>query len=250
MIDSRFTGPPQLKKDIAQVYSRRSAVMDQTPVATIGTSYRFAGWTGASSGAIGVIAFGFLVAALAGRVSSGDEQSWEHLIRVHDVGVILQSILMIPVVFALYNLGRQRSEKVSRTAAALGLVALSLIIALLALTVAKAIWDVLYMIPQGLLGFWLIAVNRSTSPKSPRSLRILGTVSGVGLVLVAAFPIGYAIFVDPLGLHGPVPFDYVPPQAVIANATVHIVLVVGTFMGVATYPIWAALLGRKLLHMS
>jgi hypothetical protein len=224
--------------------------MAQTSAATTLTSYRFAGWMGVASGITGLIAFGLLITALAGRISGGDERAWEHLIRTHDVGVILQSIFMIPVVFALYKLGRQQSVKVSRTTVPLGIVALSLIVAFLVLTVAKVIWDVLYILPQGLLGFWLIGVNRIMSPTLPRSLRILGVVSGAGLVLVAAFPIGYASFVDALGLHGPVPFDYVPPQAVIANAIVHIVLVIGTFMGVATYPIWAALLGRKLLHMS
>ena len=224
--------------------------MAHTSGAPTGKSYRVAGWTGVASGLTGLIAFGLLVTALAARISGGDERAWEHLIRAHDVGVILQSIFMLPVVFALYNLGCQQSLKVSRIALSLGLVALSLIVLFLVLTIAKAIWDVLYMLPQGLLGFWLIAVNRSMSPTFPKSLRILGTIAGAGLVLVAVFPIGYAAFVDSLGLHGPVPFDYVPPQAVIANVVVHLILLIGTFMGVATYPIWAALLGRKLLHMS
>jgi hypothetical protein len=223
--------------------------MAQNSAATTGTSYRFAGWTGLVSGTTGFIAFGLLIAALVGRISGGDERAWEHLIRAHDVGVILQSIFMVPVVFALYNLSCQQSVKVGLAAPSLGIAALSLIVLFLVLTIAKVIWDVLYMLPQGLLGFWFIAVNRIMSGTLPRSLRILGTVAGAGLVLVAFFPIGYATFVDSLGLHGPVPFDYVPPQAVVANAIVHIVLVIGTFMGVATYPLWASLLGRRLLHM-
>lgn len=217
---------------------------------TMGPSYRFAGWAAVASGVVGIVAFGFLIAALAGRISGGNERAWEHLIRTHDVAVILQSIFMVPVVLALYDLGRQHSRKVGRATAVLGIVALLFVALFLQLTVAKIIWDVLYMIPQGLLGFWLIAVNRSMSSFLPRSLTRLGTIAGVGIVIVASFPIGYGILVDPIGFHGSVPFDYVPPQATTANAIVHIVLLIGTFMGVAPYPVWASLLGGRLLRKS
>lgn len=215
---------------------------------TIEPPYRFAGRAAIASGVIGIMAFGFLITGIAGRAAGGVERAWEDLVRIHDIGVILQSIFMIPVVLALHSLGRQRSPGVSRATVALSVAALSLVVLFLLLIFANVVWDVLYMIPQGLLGVWLIVVNRLLSSTFPRSLTRLGTVAGVGLVLVAAFPIGFGIFVDPIGFHGPVPFDFDPPQANTANAIVHMVLLVGSFMGVTTYPIWATLLGRKLLR--
>jgi hypothetical protein len=220
----------------------------QVTAATAQSPYRFAGWAGITSGVIGILAFGFLIAALVGRISSGDERTWEILIRSHDVGVILQSVFLLPVVLAVKSLGHQQSASVGRATAAVGVAALSLVVLFLLLTFVK-VWDAMYMIPQGVLGVWLIVVNRQATGVFPRSLTRLGQVSGVGLLLVGAFPISYAIFVDPIGFHGPVPFDSVPPQAPTANAIVHIVLLIGTFMGVTTYPIWAALLGRRLLRM-
>ena len=159
-------------------------------------------------------------------------------------------MFMIPVVFALHSLGGQRSPGVSRATAAVGVLALSLIVLFLLLIFAQALWDVIYMVPQGVLGLWLIVVSQLVSSELPRSLTRLGTVAGVGLVLVAAFPIGFGIFVDPIGFHGPIPFDYVPHQAHMANVIVHIILLIGTFVGVTTYPIWATLLGRRLLRKS
>jgi hypothetical protein len=66
-------------------------------------------------------------------------------------------------------------------------------------------------------------------------------VAGVGLVLVSAFPIGYALFVDPAILHGPVADDDpTPPGTETANEIVHIALAIGTLIGCSTYPISAA----------
>jgi hypothetical protein len=220
----------------------------QNSSTAIGPSSRFAGWSAIASGVVGIIAFGFLIAALFGRISGGNEQDWERLIRTHDMGVILQSIFMVPVVFLFRPLDHLPSPGVSRATTMLGLLALSLIVLAVSLIFAHAVWDALYMIPQGLLGVWLIAVSQLGSTEMPRGLTRLGKVAGVGLVLVAAFPISYAIFVDPIGFHGPVPFDYVPPQATTANVIVHVVLLLGTVIGVAMYPIWSILFGRGLLR--
>ena len=119
----------------------------QASATTTGSSYRVAGWAAITNGVIGIMAFGFLITAVAGRVSSGDERSWELLVRTHDVGVILQSVLMIPAVFALHSLGRQHSPGVSRATAAVGVVALSLIVLFLLLIFVNVVWDVMYMVP-------------------------------------------------------------------------------------------------------
>ncbi len=219
----------------------------QASATTTGSSYRFAGWAAITSGVIGIIAYGFLWAFLVRRISGGNEETCIPLIRTHDVGVVLQSLFMIPVVFTLGGMGSQHSRGVSRATVAVGVAALSLIVLCLLLIFVNVISDEIYMVPQGVLGMWLIVVNRLVSSVLPRSLTRLGTVVGIGLVLVAAFPIGSVIFVDPR--IGPIPFDYQPPKGTdMANGILHIVLLIGSFMGVATYPIWATLLGRRLLR--
>jgi hypothetical protein len=219
---------------------------------TSGSSYRSAGWAAIASGAIGIMAFGFLIAFLVRRLFlGGTEEVCVPLLRVHDSGVILQSLLMIPVVLTLASIARQRSPSPTRATVPVGVSALLLVVLFLLLIFVKIVPDDLYMIPQGLLALWLIVENRRLSGVLPRGLARLGIVAGVGLLLVAIFPIGFTLFVDPTHLNGWTPFDYQPPPGTdTANATVHILLLIGTFMGVATYPIWTLLLGRRLLRES
>lgn len=217
-----------------------------SPTAT-GSSYRFAGWAAIASGAVGIVAYGFLWAFVLKMISGGSEQTCIPLLRTHDAGVILQSLFMIPVALALHRMSSQHSPGVNRTTVAAGVTALSLVVVGLLLEFVNVLGSGLYMVPQGLLGVWLIVVNRHLSAMLPRGIRWLGTLVGIGFVLVATFPIGYAIFVDPR--LGPIPFDYQPPKETDkANAILHNVLVIGSFMGVATYPIWAMLVGRRLLR--
>ena len=75
-----------------------------------------------------------------------------------------------------------------------------------------------------------------------------GFVSGMGLVLVATFPIAYAVLVDPVIFQVPVPQPFPEAPDSMANGIIHIVLMLGSFMGVLTFPIWSALIGRKLLQ--
>ena len=75
-------------------------------------------------------------------------------------------------------------------------------------------------------------------------------VVGVGLLLVGIFEVGYAIFVSPIGLLIPAaPIeDLEIPVDTTANIILHNILVIGSFMGVLTLPIWTIILGRKLLR--
>ena len=223
----------------------RDLIMTTPPTTTItGSTYRLAGWAAIASGVIGIMAFGLLVAALGPHWSGG---AGNLMFRTYDAGVILQSLFMIPVAFGLHALARQRTLGMSRATLAVGVVALSGIVLLVSLIFVNVVWDVLYMIPQGILGVWLVVVNRLMSRVLPRGLTRLGTVAGLGLVLVGTFPLAFAIFVDPVGLHGPIPDDQPFPETT-ANGIIHIVLLIGTLMGVSTYPIWTILLGRRLLR--
>ena len=215
---------------------------------TTATPYHSAGWAAITSGAIGLIAYGFLWAFLIARLPGANEQTFVPLVRTHDGAVILQSIFLIPLVLTLGGIVGERSPDARRRIVVLGVGALSLMILSLVLITANLISDGFFMLFQGLLGVWLIVVNRRVSGVFPRGLTRFGIVVGVGLLIIAVFPIGFAIFVDPSV--GPVPWDYQPPAGTEkADEILHAILVIGGFIGIAPQPFWSALIGRRLLTM-
>jgi hypothetical protein len=207
---------------------------------------RRAGWLAIVSGIVGLAAFACLIVFLVMRPA--DQQTAHILLRSHDAGVIVQSLCLIPLVLALGALARQRSPGSGRGGAVAAMVFLALVIALMVLGSAGLVADVLYMIPQGALGVWLIVVCQRNAAGLPPGLRWLGGVAGVGLILIGIFPIGYAAFVDAAILHGPISDnDPAPPGTDKANQVIHILLAIGTLIGCPTYPLWSGLAGRWLL---
>jgi len=170
------------------------------------------------------------------------------LLRSHDAGIILQSLCLIPFTLALDAITRRRSIGSSRVTVAAAVIFLALVVVLMLLSFVNVVADVLYMIPQGAIGGWLIVVCRQSGNGLPRGLRRLGIVAGVGLILISIFPIGYSLFVDSAILHGPISDDDpTPPGTERANGIVHLALAIGTLIGCSTYPIWTALAGRWLI---
>jgi len=115
--------------------------------------YRSAGWAAIASGVIGVLAYVSMTAAVLVRSANIPP---DLLFRLNDAGVILQSLLMIPVTVALFSLSGQRPPAMSRATLAFGTVALLLTIIWLALIFVHLAWDMVYTIPQGLIGVWLM----------------------------------------------------------------------------------------------
>jgi len=179
------------------------------------------------------------------RGDTSADHSGDAMFRMHDVGVMLQYLLMIHVIFAIYGIFRQHSVGMSKTTLNVGIGALLFTILFLFLGSLKVLMDTTYMIPQGVLGLWLIVANRSLSGAFSRGVRRLGMVVGVGLILVGTFPIAFNIFVDAVGFLGTLPNNYVDKDTP-ANNIVHLVLLLGSFMGVALLPIWSILVGIKL----
>lgn len=216
---------------------------------TAGSTYRSAGRAAITSGVFGIMALGLLIVAVAYMVKLNPELSGfvNLMFRTHHVGVILQSLFMIQFAFGLHTLTSQRFPSVSRVTLAVGVVSLSSIVLCALLFLVNVVADDLYTVPQGVLGVWLMVVNQRLASVLRRGLTWFGTVAGFGLLLVGTFPLAYGIFVDPIGLHGPVPPDYPNPETT-ANAIIHDVFYVGTVMGVWTYPLWTILLGRRLLR--
>ena len=207
---------------------------------------RLAGRLAIISGVFGIAAFACLIVFLVMRPS--DPRIAQILLRSHDAGIILQSLCLIPFALALDAMARRQLPGTSRVTVAAALTFFILIIVLMSLSFVKVVADVLYMIPQGAVGAWLIVVCRQPANGLPTSLRRLGFVAGAGLILISIFPIGYALFVDSAILHGPVSDDDpTPPGTERADGIVHMALAIGTLIGCSTYPIWSALAGRWLL---
>lgn len=212
---------------------------------------RRAGWLAIISGAFGIAAFAFLIMFLVTRPSEADQGTAHLLLRSHDAAVIFQSLCLIPLTLALDAIARLSSPRSSRVMAFAAVTFLAAVAVLVLLGSVKAVSDVLYMIPQGAVGVWLIAVCRQTANDLPLGLRRLGIVAGAGLILVSVFPIGYSLFVDPAILHGPLSDNDPTPQGTeTADRIVHIALAAGTLVGCSTYPIWSSLVGRWLLLRS
>jgi len=222
-----------------------------TQIITTATSpYRSAGWSAVASGVIGFIAFVFLAAFLNLHFS-------EHLrdgilIRSHDVCVILQFLLMIPVVFGLYKLSYWRSPGMNKVMLITGVGALLFTVLFLLLIFPKVLNDTLYMFPQGVFGVWLILISWRMQCILPRGLRWFGMVVGFGLALVGTFPSGMAIFVPWYTIGAPPEIPTLNPEVSagvhLADIVFHQLLMIGTFIGVITLPLYTILLGTKLLR--
>jgi hypothetical protein len=211
-------------------------------------SYRSAGRAAITSGVIGFVAYGFMWAFLVTMISGGDEQACRPLITTHDVGVLLQSLFMIPLVLTFGGIVGQRSPRARQSIVVLGIPALGLTILSLLLIIANVLAGPFFMLWQGLLGIWLVVVNQLVSGIFSRGLRWFGTVVGVGLMIAAVFPVGNFLFVEPT--FGPLPFNSEPPAGTErAFEILHNILTIGGFLGVAPLPIWTGLVGRKLLKM-
>jgi hypothetical protein len=223
---------------------------------------RRAAWTAIGSGVIGIVAFFFLIAALVTRdllvdpapaLESGraPHGPWDVLFRGQDVGVMVQALLMIPVTLFVHDLGRQRSQGLSGVNVALGLVGHSAVaLAVLLVFAYRAFWaDGLYMFPLGVVGMWLIGVSWLITGRVSRGVTGAGIGAGLGLVLIGAGAIGIAIGLGPeiFNLKEPAALDPARVSGT-ANRVAHAALPVGTLMGRGLYPIWAILLGRRLLR--
>ena len=92
--------------------------------------------------------------------------------------------------------------------------------------------------PMGFVGLWLIVVNWLLADVLSRTLRIAGTVAGVGLIILGAS----FFFLGGLLVLRDGPFAYA------SNVNFHIGIAIGGFPAFIVYPIWAILLGRKLLR--
>lgn len=216
-----------------------------------GLNQRNAGVIAIAAGCIGLVSFGLLFGGLTassvspdvGRIGTG-----RVLLRGQDIAVALQALLMILVTLAIL---RQRTPlRQAPWLAAVGIPGHVGVVLSIALYFAfgAVSGDMLYMLPQGLIGIWLIALCGAASSLSV-SLRVIGVLAGIGLLLIA---VGDAIIANALGWQI---FDLrarpsVPAEAVSSqgNWLGHALLPIGTLLGRILYPIWSIAVGYKLIR--
>lgn len=202
------------------------------------------------SGALGLIAYGFLLTAVLTRDSWVLSDFVHAMFVSHDVGVILQFVFMVPVLYGIQKLSQKQGAGIGHTTLRVGIGALLLTALFSALGTVKIISDGYYTMPLLVLGVWLMIVNRRLLGTLPRLLCWFGMIIGLGLVVFGSFLPGYAIFVDTMILRIP-PIDmatYPMPPMNPANIFLHKLIWVGAIMGVAPFPIWTILVGRQLLR--
>lgn len=214
----------------------------------VSSSERVTGWLTVSSGIIGLIGIGFLLAAVMTRSTWSLSGHVYLLFRAHDVSVILQFLLLIPFSAELKNLTRGTHTAMNGRVIAWGIISVSFVALSLVLGIGKLVNDMFYMLPQGVFGAWLLVINTRFPGFFPRWLRVFGIVVALGLLSVGTVFPGLATFVYPNMWKIPaVPVnDEVFVHSGI-NHVLHIILAVGSLFGVFMLPAWTLLIGSNLL---
>jgi hypothetical protein len=209
--------------------------------------YRSAGWFAIVSGAVGIVAIGFLILYLTTR--AGSAEIGFRMLSYHHANLAVQFLLMIPVLSALRNLLQQRSKGMSRGFFNLGVGAIFLTIVCLMLGIIRIFNDGLFTFPQGVFGVWLIIVSWRLKGVFSKGLGWYGMIVGFGLMLVGTFEPLFAIFVDPILLRiPPVPPEQLNIKITPADMVIHYIFFTGSLLGVLMLPFWTILMGVRLFR--
>lgn len=198
-----------------------------------------------ASGLLGALALAFLIAGLAVR----DDGGTGVLFRIHDALAACSSITISLSAASWRTASTRYGGEIGTVLPVFGAVSAALTALSLSLVYLTRASDMLYMLPQGGIGLWLIATSLKQPTSLSRSLCIFGFVVGTGLLLVGA---GFSAIA---AAQGPELWSLShqalgdPDPAVEAsrlNVVGHQVLLVGTLLGVALFPVWAVLAARAL----
>ena len=197
------------------------------------------------SGVLGILAVGLLVGALVAPTPAPSSMRREtSLFAWQNAALILQSLAMIPLTLGLHRLAKEKSP----TVVALGLIAqISLVIAS-ALLFADLVSDMLYMAPIGLVGLWLLFVNRRDGGYFSTGLVWAGRIAGIGLLTVGLGFLLYGAFVAPAVFIRPLTHAEIDAQSLTTpNLVAHVCTAAGTVFGRLVYPVWTIVLGKRLM---
>jgi hypothetical protein len=184
-----------------------------------------------------------LLVALTGR-GTGWVANFRPWMRGHDVAAAVACLL---IAAAAWSFRRHSGGTLGPPVAWLGMLGGITTALLLSLVFLSGASDMFYMLPQGVIGLWVIAVCVRKPMSLGTGARVVGFVAGIGLVLIA---IGFVMIALALG---PALVTLVDARSVVVNpadlassmnSIGHIVLKVGSILGLPTYPIWAWLVSR------
>jgi hypothetical protein len=186
-----------------------------------------------------------ILVALTGRATGwiSNFRSWA---RAHDIALAIACSLIAALA---WNFRREFAGVLGRSITGLGMLGglgSSLLLFLIFLTGAS---DMLYMLSQGAIGLWLIALCIRNPVPLGTGARTVGFIAGAGLVLIAAGFVMIALALGPalvalVDAHSVVvnPADVASPL----NSIGHLVLKAGSILGLPTFPLWAWLTSRAV----
>ena len=173
-------------------------------------------WCSILSGLAGLLSFACLLAYLthpALRIDdSGATPPIGRLLLNSDFfAAILQALLLIPLANLLARRHSDPPQTTGRVTWLLGLAGLSMVALLRLLPIlTPTVSDILFMLPIGLIGAWLLRLNWPPKRMTSRATAILGTVAAICLIGVSLnflFNGGTAVFTQgPLAYSSNVPF--------------------------------------------
>ena len=200
------------------------------------------------SGLIGLIGFGFLVMALSTPPPSpGTLRRATDPFRWQDASIIIQSLLMLPVSFGFISILRGKPATFSEPQVLFGLIAFGTLCISSALIFSGTVSDMFYMLPQGLVGLWVVWVSGRLSVQLGHGVLWLGRISGFGLILIGLGFVIYGVFVAPRIFAGLLSNQEMDSKTwTTANILAHMLMAAGTILGRALNPFWLLLLGRRL----
>ncbi|WBQ17706.1 hypothetical protein [Sphingobium yanoikuyae] len=215
------------------------------------TIHRSTPWLAIVSGVLGICSFASLIVYITSpdiqmQESGAVTAIGEQLLTVQFLSSAGQVFMMIPVAIWLCRADGWRSSQLGRNKTVrrwtiLGVVALAAVGTLrLIAMVNVAVSDILFMLPMGLVGAWLMAINWANPTASPGWMRIWGVAAGICLVGVGLnflFNGGLAVFSK-------------GPMAYGNDVNFHIGLGLFGFPGFTLFATWSVLLGLRLLRSS
>jgi hypothetical protein len=203
-----------------------------------------------ASSIIAIAGFAVLAAALAAPPPApGTLRRSEDLFRWQDGVVLVQALMMFPVSLGLRSLWPAQVGGTRSPLILAGLLSQAALAGVLLIRFADLTADLVYMIPQGLVGAWVIAFNVQTRGMLNKWVRWLGMIAGFGLLLVGAGALIYGVFVAPEMFVRPLTDAEIDAQTwTQPNIIAHICMAAGTLLGRALYPVWLLILGIILLR--
>jgi hypothetical protein len=214
------------------------------------SNLRRTGLLALASGLLGFVGVGLLIAALAAPTPAADSMRRStSLFAWQNAAVVLQALAMIPVTLGLYRARSQSKAASEYLALIIGLSGQLALILAAGLLLVGTVSDMLYMGPIGVVGLWLLLVNKTDGELFPRGIAWTGKIAGVGLILIGIGFVIYGAFVAPAVFIRPLSNAELDAQSLtMPNLVAHICMAAGTLLGRLVYPIWAVLIGKRMLQ--